>query len=480
MRIFEIIFLILLVFCVLNILVFKKEKLILYLPLLTLATGVLSIISEGFRSHIIPAFCLTFILFIYGILKNVRVNFKPNKIIKVIIYILLILATIISVIFPYIFSVPTLPKPSGPYNVGTKDMYFTNTTQEDESNQNKKIPVKVWYPATNVKGLKKATWFSDKKLTKIFCQSNNVPNILDNLALIKTHSYINADILNSNQKYPVIIFSDGFGMFMQQNTLQMEELASNGYIVFSVGHPYDDIACEYSNGEIIKQDKSSTNRFFEDSNKAINQTKLLMSEHNKDFNRTFIRKCKVTNDKAIDWSKDMSFIIDEITLLNNGDIKSIYKGKMDLQNIGAFGHSFGGAAVSQLCIDDNRIKSFINMDGTPFGDSTDTIINKPFMLLTVDKNTKSNLPNCYSSNQKNFIVVNIPTAKHMNFTDFNYTMPIIGKMTGMLGKINKKDQTDIMNYYIKTFFDITLKNEEEGNIHKISDKFTEAELRYIG
>ncbi len=94
------------------------------------------------------------------------------------------------------------------------------------------------------------------------------------------------------------------------------------------------------------------------------------------------------------------------------------------------------------------------MDGTPFGDSPDKVINQPFMILTHEK---SNILNGYSKNQKNFTVVYIDGAKHMNFSDLNSLMPFLGKITRVLGDVKEDRQIEIMNDYILGFFNKHLK-----------------------
>jgi predicted dienelactone hydrolase len=61
---------------------------------------------------------------------------------------------------------------------------------------------------------------------------------LDHLALAKTPAYLNAPIAESNEPYPIIVFSHGWDGFSAQNSGQMVELASHGYFVVAVNHTY--------------------------------------------------------------------------------------------------------------------------------------------------------------------------------------------------------------------------------------------------
>jgi predicted dienelactone hydrolase len=42
------------------------------------------------------------------------------------------------------------------------------------------------------------------------------------------------------------------------------------------------------------------------------------------------------------WSADMSFAVDQMERLNAADASGRFRGKLDLQRVGAFGHSLGG------------------------------------------------------------------------------------------------------------------------------------------
>ena len=96
-----------------------------------------------------------------------------------------------------------------------------------------------------------------------------------------------------------------------------------------------------------------------------------------EIQRLFIRKVGLTNADVKVWADDMSFAVDQIVQLNEGCISSIFEGKLDTSQFGIFGHSFGGAASGQACLNDSRFTAFINMDGTPFGDTVDNVVQQP-------------------------------------------------------------------------------------------------------
>jgi dienelactone hydrolase len=55
--------------------------------------------------------------------------------------------------------------------------------------------------------------------------------------------------------------------------------------------------------------------------------------------------------------------------------------RVDMGRVGAFGHSFGGAAALQAAKDDRRISAAIDLDGTLYGAVAHTGLAKPVMLI---------------------------------------------------------------------------------------------------
>ena len=60
---------------------------------------------------------------------------------------------------------------------------------------------------------------------------------------------------------------------------------------------------------------------------------------------------------------DVRFILNQIEKINNGNIETNFANALDIENIGVFGHSFGGGTSLASSILDSRIKSCISLDG---------------------------------------------------------------------------------------------------------------------
>jgi hypothetical protein len=80
------------------------------------------------------------------------------------------------------------------------------------------------------------------------------------------------------------------------------------------------------------------------------------------------------------WANDLRFVLDQIERLNR-DPNSIFDHQLDLKKIGAFGHSFGGAAAILAALQDTRILAVLNLDSSPFGVLGNTVLSKPLMVI---------------------------------------------------------------------------------------------------
>lgn len=56
---------------------------------------------------------------------------------------------------------------------------------------------------------------------------------------------------SSNPEFPVIIFSPGFGASRLLSSAQAQSLASHGFTVITVDHPYDATIVEFPSGEVV-------------------------------------------------------------------------------------------------------------------------------------------------------------------------------------------------------------------------------------
>ena len=229
--------------------------------------------------------------------------------------------------------------------IGRITRLLTDNNREEllnNTDEKRKIIVSIFYPTDEVLNKADEATYMDlfypreEEFIKRFSDRKNFAGqqISESyLKSIKINSYSNISVSRKKKMYPVIIFSPGLGMDRNCIIYNIEKLAEEGYIVFTLGHLHEADFAILPDGKIIEQAKQIVGFTFEEKQKLIN-----------------IRK------------QDILFLLDQLKILSNEE--KILKGKLDLNRIGIMGHSLGGAAVFNAASEDKRIKAVIMLDGS--------------------------------------------------------------------------------------------------------------------
>jgi len=324
---------------------------------------------------------------------------------------------------------PFIPKPTGTYFVGTKKLFFTDNSRNEKLTSKwgdkRQVQVKIWYPA-DVKGQTENLYLEDYS-SEILWKSYNMFKVnisfFDSLKNYKTYSYKNIPVSKKQANFPLIIFSQGFYFGLDDfYTNIMENLASHGYIVASITHPYDQVITNTPEGNYLTLNKL---RMF----KAYTEWKQVEFMHAKTPDPTNTRKTnrilkaylngmKVFNQSLDIWTKDVQFVMDTLKSTSNNAVNDLFYQKIDFSKVGSLGQSFGGAVSGQLCFANSEIKAGINLDCFQFGDLYKHEMNKPFMLLQSDSYPLWELGNQMIYTKTNpFYSIKIKDARHFIFSD---------------------------------------------------------------
>ena len=346
-------------------------------------------------------------------------------------------AALVSVLIP----LENVAKPTGEYQVGTQVIHMVDNDRSawygQESSNPREIMVRVWYPAQPQEGDLKAPYvYNEKLIGDMVSEGFGIPKyLMKNLRNINGNSWSEAQPVN--EKFPVIIFSHGIGGLKTQNTTQMEEMASHGYVVFSCDHAYDAGVSIFPGDRII----------FGKTNIPDNLTK----EEKRNMRRA-----------QLDYrAADIQFLLDEMDRENF--LSVALKNSLDLEHIGVFGHSFGGGTSVVVASVDERIDACFGLDAwfLPIPSNVlNSDLNKPFIHLgQVSWKEKENylkLDTLAGNNSAWSVRLDVRGATHYDFTDFSQFSKLTKKYgSGMIAppRIRK-----ITNSAIREFFDHYLKN----------------------
>jgi pimeloyl-ACP methyl ester carboxylesterase len=281
---------------------------------------------------------------------------------------LLIVSSIVIAIFWYISPlIKPFPPLTGSHQVGIETVYFIDQKRIESFSENptdkRTIVGHIFFPTDNVIDLKKAPYLGNKMpiFQKIFSDFYDIPERITKLFFrnVTTNAYLNASLSQSKSKYPIVLFSHGLlGFPSDMHVVFLEDLASHGYIVIGIDHPYFNLITVYPNDNVI----SST---------ALTKKFEKMSP---------IEQQEFQN-KAIDiYKSDIQFILDQLAIINQNP-KSTFYNHLDLDHIGVMGHSAGGTAAIELCRTDDRCKAAIDLDGWYDQAIGHEPIQQPLLLL---------------------------------------------------------------------------------------------------
>jgi len=388
------------------------------------------------------------------------------------------------------------PQPSGSFKIGKMHLNFVDEQRIDPfplaAGKNRDVPIMIWYPADKIGKSTPSQYIKQADNVNLSTFNLGFKLMFSKLWKIQTNSYERIPISTKEDNFPVILFNHGFTSFMEQNTSQMEHLASHGYIVVSISHPYDGVA-SYPDGRSIPMDNSKMENITKEKRKKMKddykQRKKLLKklqetdlpfEELKELTQKFLHSDDEGTMEV--WVDDVIFILNQLELLNNGKIKSIFRGKLDIaRGVGGFGHSYGGAtSILTSCIDD-RITCGINMDGAIWpGFKEKFVYKKPYMFM---ENGESRGVNryFYEVNQHDSYMVCIEDALHFDFSDTSlFGKSWLMKRTKIVGKIHHKRMQKIMNGLVTAFFDRYIKKIEAPLLDQDTYEGIVIEKRFSG
>lgn len=331
------------------------------------------------------------------------------------------------------------PPLTGPYAVGIRSYTFIDASRpmhENSAHEPRALPVDIYYPAHGDKTATypyKPTYY--KALADYYARHSILPQFVTQLLLhnITSHAAPDAPINDDKATYPVILFSSGIGSSMTYATY-LEDLASAGYIVVDVQHPYDVDVCVFPDGKVIEIDT---------------EFKAAIKKTDREFIYPYRGRAHWI------WLADVQHALTRLEQLNNDPAFDFYH-KLDLNRIGSLGHSHGGAVMIDLVKHDVRIKAGINMDGWTKTANTLEGFNKPFMFLLNDTsgNDRPELQlyeNMKNANNHDASSIIIHGAGHTAFSDYIQLKWPLQKLIGVAHGDATKIRTQIQDA-MRTFF----------------------------
>ncbi len=353
---------------------------------------------------------------------------------------------------------------TGTYNVGRTAYHFTDYNRQEiftpDKNDYRELMVQVFYPTKTVASEVSAPYIEDNVVQKLEEEIIPIPGVGELLKSVKINAIPEASVARTQSEYPVLLFSHGLRELPAFYTSFAEQLVSHGYVVTTVSHSYDALATVFPDGRFA----------------TINNSPLA-AIGNPDVNFDIQQQlsAQATQVRAA----DAQFVLNELNKLNANDPNNLLAGKLDLDQVGIFGHSTGGATAAEAMRLDNRFKAGINMDGTLWTDVVNTGLNQPFMLMNGDNsyNSDPRMETFYKNLNGDKYHLVIKDADHQNFSDKSLLISQYGfpdYLFNEIGIIDPNISNEIINAYTLAFFNKYLKNVDAPLLgNRVSDKLVD-------
>jgi pimeloyl-ACP methyl ester carboxylesterase len=263
---------------------------------------------------------------------------------------------------------------------------------------------------------------------------------------------------NETEKWPIVLFSGGLNTTRIWYSHIAQEIASQGFTVVMMDHPYDTDVVEFPNGDVI-----FGGRVVNDAPQATSLKQGLSVR-----------------------AEDASFVLDHLSVRTG-----------TTEQVVMFGHSFGGASSATALLNDKRFRAGINIDGSVFGPVVNTSLGsatspQAFALWGSDGHSSFNDStwttfwnsldgSAYVDYKKEFTV---SKSVHNTYTDLGLLVDLAGVRgnlseiaQALIGPIPGARVSEILSKYISAFFWFTLgKKGEDGVLKRENGEFPEVKL----
>ena len=361
----------------------------------------------------------------------------------------------------------TLPKPTGPFAVGRTMYHWVDAARTDSlapvPNQKRELIVWLWYPAAP----KPADINAEYQPKPWRAANERNQSVLMNkfftrdIGLVQAHSFLDAEISTVKKAYPVVIMKSGMGALATDYTTLAEDLASQGYVVVGSDAPYSAFVVVFPDGRVATRTPAG----------------------NPSEDLPYTERERIANQVIKVWSADTKFELDQLARLNAGEPPGKFRGRLDLQAVGAFGHSFGGATAAQFCHDDPRCRAGINLDGAPFGTVIQEGLHQPFTFFLSDHGDTSdaesrqilgNIQSVCERSKPHCLRLTLRGSGHFNFSDQSLLKDLyLARIAGATGPVGERRGLAITSAYLHTFFEVHLKGAPPALLNNLTAQYPE-------
>lgn len=259
---------------------------------------------------------------------------------------------------------PELPEPTGDLAVGRDRFSWVDAARPEiatlDQTDKREYVLESWYPAARGTGTDPSYMPDLGRVRGGLIQSGEFGwyEVLG-MQLVRSHARVGADVLAGGSRLPVVVLSPGNATNVEFYAGLAEDLASRGFVVLGINHPYDVAAVALSDGRVA----------------------VLPAEEP----ATMAARVDHIARRVDERTADVASVVDRVR--RSDGVLGRLRERIDPERIAVIGHSLGGIAAAQACVSDMRLRSCANLDGLqgggpfsvrPGGHAPD----QPFLLIT--------------------------------------------------------------------------------------------------
>lgn len=386
---------------------------------------------------------------------------RPIRVLKIAAATLLLALVALVVVVAFDHTRETyLPRPAGPHKVARTMMVWSDVDRDDpfapQAGTPRTLLAWIWFPAFAATGAET----SQEYLPPAWRQALNEQRgflvsalLTRNLGTVRVQSIESAVVADSPRRFPVVVFRPGLSALTLGYTALAEDLASRGYVVVGFDAPFRTALVVMPDGRVVL--RTAQNNLDRVAANDLEPAALRLQRG---------------------WSADIGFALDQLRRLDESHSGPLGD-RLDLEHVGVFGHSLGGATAAQFCHDDSRCKAGIDIDGALRGPVVSDGLEQPFLFLLSDHSNEpaaesarieAQLDSAVRARPKDKQVLVLAGANHFGFSDDGAFLksPPLRRVLQWSGAIRLEGarQVELTRALTAAFFDAHLKGASPAEL----------------
>ena len=363
-----------------------------------------------------------------------------------------------------------LPTPTGRYAVATTSWTLTDASRAETfaAGEPRQVEVIAWYPAVPGSGARAPYLREGLAEVRAFAKLFGSESAFDGLEAVRTHAELDGSPVTEPRTLPFLVFSHGYTGVPSSYTALLESLASEGYVVLSVVHPYEATAATLADGRVVSMNgpdgafrrgvqdvfaewaaEDATMAAVTQATNEAEQIRLL---------RGYLTGMPRTVAALRRWVDDTRLAIDRLPSLPRSTVAGRLASRLDRHRMGVFGHSMGGVTAAQFCVEDARCRAGLNLDGIPqYGTMIDAAMRRPFAMVYSARPGRAGASDpIYRRAAHPYTRLDVRDTRHLDFSDMVFWGGPLRERP-VLGSIAPARAAEITAAIVREYFDQELR-----------------------